>query len=218
MPDPIHQPLDDTAARQRRRGAWLHHVTQWHWMSSAVCLVGLLLFAVTGITLNHAGQIEATPHTLTHQADLRPATIEGLRGRATQTEAGPLPATVRRELEARWNLRLPATDAEWTPDEIYLDLPRPGGDGWLAIDLHSGEALYEQTNRGWIAYFNDLHKGRDTGAVWRWFIDVFAAACVVFSATGVVLLLLHGNRRRITWPTVGLGLVLPLLIALLFIH
>src|SRR5690554_7153023 len=42
---------------------------QWHWISSALCLAGMLLFAVTGITLNHAGQIEARPsvHTLEEQ-------------------------------------------------------------------------------------------------------------------------------------------------------
>jgi hypothetical protein len=42
---------------------------QWHWISSALCLAGMLLFAVTGITLNHAGQIEARPsvHTLEKQ-------------------------------------------------------------------------------------------------------------------------------------------------------
>lgn len=32
---------------------------QWHWVSSALCLAGMLLFAVTGITLNHATDIEA---------------------------------------------------------------------------------------------------------------------------------------------------------------
>ncbi|NIV36045.1 MAG: hypothetical protein GWN58_43325, partial [Anaerolineae bacterium] len=34
---------------------WLGTLRQWHWISSALCLVGMLLFSVTGITLNHAG-------------------------------------------------------------------------------------------------------------------------------------------------------------------
>ncbi|HEY6528976.1 MAG TPA: PepSY-associated TM helix domain-containing protein, partial [Cellvibrionaceae bacterium] len=37
----------------------LGSVRQWHWMSSAVCLIGLLAFSITGITLNHAAQIPA---------------------------------------------------------------------------------------------------------------------------------------------------------------
>jgi hypothetical protein len=32
-----------------RRAFWLKHLHQWHWVSSAACLVGMLLFAITGI-------------------------------------------------------------------------------------------------------------------------------------------------------------------------
>ena len=33
----------------------------WHWISAAVSLLGTLLFAVTGLTLNHASSIAAEP-------------------------------------------------------------------------------------------------------------------------------------------------------------
>jgi len=33
----------------------------WHWISAAVCFAALTLFTVTGITLNHATAISATP-------------------------------------------------------------------------------------------------------------------------------------------------------------
>src|SRR3546814_10183324 len=52
-----------------------------------------------------------------------------------------------------------AGEAEWSADEVYLALPRPGGDGWVSIDRHSGEVSSEATSRGWISYLNDLHKG-----------------------------------------------------------
>ena len=107
---------------------------------------------------------------------------------------------------------------EWSADEIYLSLPRPGGDGWLSIDRASGEVDYEVTRRGAVAYLNDLHKGRNAGPVWGWFIDVFALACLVFSITGLFLLKFHAARRASTWPLVALGLVLPVLLALIFIH
>ena len=42
-------------------------------------------------------------------------------------------------------------------------------------------------------------------------------ACV-FSVTGLLILKMHAANRPSTWPMVGLGLVLPLLLALLFIH
>lgn len=49
-------------------------------------------------------------------------------------------------------------------------------------------------------------------------LDLFAVACTVFCITGLFLLHLHARQRRMTWPLVGLGLMIPLLIALLLIH
>ena len=49
----------DPLSTQQRRGFWLRTLHQWHWISSAICLIGMLLFAFTGITLNHAADIAA---------------------------------------------------------------------------------------------------------------------------------------------------------------
>jgi hypothetical protein len=77
---------------------------------------------------------------------------------------------------------------------------------------------YESTDRGWISYLNDLHKGRNAGAVWSWFIDIFALACLIFSITGLFLLKMHAGQRGATWPMVALGIVVPLVLAIIFIH
>ena len=84
--------------------------------------------------------------------------------------------------------------------------------------MATGEAEHESTDRGWVAYFNDLHKGRNAGPWWSWFIDLFAVAALVFSLSGLFLLQMHARHRPSTWPMVGLGVLLPLLIALLLIH
>ena len=109
-------------------------------------------------------------------------------------------------------------DAEWSAAEIYLPLPRPGGDGWVSIDRETGAVSSEVTDRGWISYLNDLHKGRNSGTVWKWFIDIFVLACVVFSFTGLFLLQLHAAKRPSTWPLVGAGLAIPAFLAAFFIH
>jgi len=194
---------------------WLGTLRQWHWISSALCLVGMLLFAVTGITLNHAGQIESRPQVQTRAALLPESLLGSLQ--ADVPEVG-LPASLREWLEQTLEVGLAGREAEWSDGELYVALPRPGGDAWLSLSLESGELEYESTDRGWIAYFNDLHKGRNSGEAWSWFIDFFAAACVVFSLTGLLLLQRHAGNRPSTWPLVGLGLVVPLLLALLFIH
>lgn len=194
---------------------WLGTLRQWHWISSALCLAGMLLFAITGITLNHAGQIEARPQVQQTQAQL-PAELQAQLLQQTPSEG--LPLALRQWLEQSLKVRLDGRSAEWSDGELYIALPRPGGDAWLSLDLHSGELEYEATDRGWIAYFNDLHKGRHTGTAWSGFIDIFAAVCVMFSLTGLLLLHRHAGSRPSTWPLTGLGLLLPLLLALVFIH
>ena len=206
-----------------RRAYWLKTLHEWHWVSSALCLVGMLLFSVTGITLNHAGQIEAKPAVTQRTATLEPALraqLEKLQPEVQQAHQGkaPLPAELQRWAQQQWQVDTTERDAEWSADEVYLSLPRPGGDAWMRISLGDGAAEYELTDRGWISYLNDLHKGRNTGAAWRWFIDIFAAAALVFSATGLLILKMHAGKRPFTWPMVGMGLLVPLLLALLLIH
>ncbi|HEY0179348.1 MAG TPA: PepSY-associated TM helix domain-containing protein [Dokdonella sp.] len=202
---------------RRLRAFWLKTLHQWHWISSALCLIGMLLFAATGITLNHAGQIESTPHVDTRKAEV-PKDLLARALASPHAQRAPLPAALAGWLAERWSVQAGAREAEWSDDEIYLSLPRPGGDGWVSIDANSGVATYEVTDRGWLAYLNDLHKGREAGPLWGWFIDVFAVACLIFSLTGLCLLYLHARQRTATWPLVALGLVVPLLIAILFIH
>jgi hypothetical protein len=204
------------ASTQQRRGFWLRTLHQWHWISSAVCLIGMLLFAATGITLNHAAKIEAGPQVANQAAQLPPALLAGL-GERKEGNA-PLPPAVSDWLGDRLSIAIGARAAEWSEEEIYLSMPTPGADAWLSIDRASGAVEYESTDRGWISYFNDLHKGRNAGPAWSWFLDIFAVACLVFCITGLFLLQMHAKQRRMTWPYVGLGLVIPLLLALLFIH
>ncbi len=203
------------ASSQQRRGFWLRTLHQWHWISSAVCLVAMLGFAITGITLNHAAQISAEPVVRAGKAKL-PAPL--LATLATPTSDKALPPAVADWLSSNIDTRVGTTPGEWSDDEVYLALPRPGGDAWLSIDRHSGALETEVTDRGWISYFNDLHKGRNTGAAWPWFIDAFAVACVVFAGTGLFLLQLHSRHRPGTWPVVALGLVIPVVLVVLFIH
>lgn len=201
------------------RSAWLKQLHQWHWISSALCLIGMLLFSFTGITLNHASQIEAKPVIVSRTGELPAGLREALaptEGEADRKAAVPAPA--RAWLDKELGRAFDDREAEWSRDEIYLALPRPGGDAWLRIDRTTGEYEYEDTARGWISYLNDLHKGRHAGVAWSWFIDLFAVACLLFSITGLLILKFHAVSRPSTWPLVGLGLVIPALLALLLIH
>jgi len=199
------------------RAFWLRQMRQWHWISAALCLIGMLLFAVTGITLNHAGQIEARPAVSDRVATIPQPLLEQMRampGNGKDTVSDTISKWVSDEM--RIDIR--GREAELSPNEIYVALPRPGGDAWLSLDRQTGEARYELTDRGWISYLNDLHKGRNTGAVWSLFLDLFAIACIIFCVTGLVLLQLLSHARPSTWPLVGLGFIIPALIAIFLMH
>src|SRR5690606_1950117 len=138
----------------KRRAWWLKTLHRWHWISAAVCLFAMLLFSVTGITLNHAGRIEATPSVRTDVRELPEALRTALEGRDGESE---LPAELVRWIQSQWPVRIDGRKVEWANGEIYVSMPRPGGDGWIAVDTVTGEATWESTDRGWIAWLNDLH-------------------------------------------------------------
>jgi uncharacterized protein len=183
----------------------------WHWISAAVCFAALILFTVTGITLNHASSFSATPVVKNHEAKLTPPVL----GVFTAADANaPLAAPLRDWLEKEFDIDLGDASAEWSEEELYISAPGPGRDAWISVDRASFVARSETTDRGWLSYFNDLHKGRNTGLVWTLFIDLVAAACLFFALTGLVLLWIQARQRKSTWPLVtgGVGLVIVLMI------
>ncbi|HTN40555.1 MAG TPA: PepSY-associated TM helix domain-containing protein [Asticcacaulis sp.] len=196
-------------------GFWRNQLRQWHWISSAISLMGLLLFAITGFTLNHATQIEAEPKVTRIERRLPPTTLVGL---ASVTANVPLTPVQAKAIRGATGVDVRGATVDADDDGIYLTLSAPGADSTLEISRIDGNATYERTDRGLIAVLNDLHKGRHSGPVWALFIDLIAIACVVFAITGFGLLWLYSRGRRVTWPLVALGIVLPFIIFLLFVH
>jgi uncharacterized protein len=207
------------AARKSRKARtfWLKQLHTWHWISAAVSLAAMLLFAVTGITLNHAASISAEPVTTQSSGTLPPALLAKLPPSGDGN--APLPPEIADAVAKAVPLDPAGHAADWSDEgEVYVAMPGPGRDAWVSIERESGAISAESTERGWISYINDLHKGRNTGDAWFWFIDVFAVACLVFTITGLFLLQLHSKHRPSTWPLVGLSLAIPVVIAIFFIH
>jgi uncharacterized protein len=200
----------------RRRMQLYRTMHLWHWISAAVCFAALALFTVTGITLNHADAISAQPDVTTGQAQLPEALRAKVAAGANESPAPPTEIATWAEDEFKLSLR--DATAEWSEDELYISAPGPGRDAWVSIDRASGTAKFEATDRGWLAYFNDLHKGRNTGITWKIFIDVVAAAVLFFSITGLVLLWIQARQRKSTWPLVGGGVVLVTALMIFFAH
>ncbi|MET3668024.1 PepSY-associated TM helix domain-containing protein [Caulobacter sp. 1776] len=206
-----------SAADQHRRSFWLKQLHQWHWISAALSLIGMLLFAITGFTLNHASQIEAKPVVVSRKATL-PPDLKALLAKGPEEGKRPLPVQLEPFLDKAVGADVAGREGEWSADEVYVALARPGGDAWVSIDRATGAVEHEKTTRGAISLLNDLHKGRNAGKAWGWFIDIFAGACVIFAVTGLILLQFHARARPLTWPLVGLGLAAPVILVILFVH
>jgi len=50
------------------------------------------------------------------------------------------------------------------------------------------------------------------------FIDLFAIAALVFSATGLLIMKMHAASRPMTWPITALGVLIPALLAIWMAH
>lgn len=201
-----------------RRSAWLKLLMQWHWISSAVSLVGMLLFAASGITLNNAEIFESSSVRVQRHSGVVPASLLAELKALPSKPDSALPSSLNQWLKSNWDMVISPKVIEWSQEEVFVDLKSPGKDSVLTVDLNTGAVEFEATDYGWVAYFNDLHKGKNAGRVWGWFITLFGVACVVFSITGLLILQVHARARWKVWPVTALGLLVPLLLMVLFVH
>lgn len=209
-----------TKSGKKRRKAFLtKQFYLWHWVSGAVSLTAMLLFALTGITLNHAEDIKSKPKITTAECQLPSVMLSMLRYEEGEKDTETyLPQKISKFIQTNINIALQDKLGEWSEYEIYFELARPGNDAWLMIDRETGEVSYEKTNRGVISFMNDLHQGRNTSTAWSWYMDIFSVACIIFTVSGLALLYVHAKRRPSTWPIIALGTVIPIIIIIFFIH
>jgi uncharacterized protein len=139
----VQPPQPVELLRQQRRAFWMRQLHQWHWISSALCLMGLLLFALAGIILNHARQIEVAGQVTHRHVMLSSGRYAAIDGDDERKAA--LPVDVVAWLDDSLQAHVAGRAAEWSADEICLPMPRPGGDGWLSIDRAGGMAEYESS-------------------------------------------------------------------------
>src|SRR5262245_7409009 len=98
---------------QKKRAFWLKHLHQWHWMSAAACLVGMILFSITGLTLNHAALIPATPKVTSIHARLPARLAADLRRIAADhaDSKAPLPEDVSQWIAEQMSVRVAGVEA-----------------------------------------------------------------------------------------------------------
>lgn len=189
------------------KGKFYNLFRKIHWISSAICLAGVLFFTVTGITLNHASVFEANP---SNRIESFTVTTDDI-ARLNQSQQRIIDALALTEQYT--GLSSPKS-IEDNDTEFFFDFPFPGGYKTVTIDTQASHIEVVHASNGLIAILNDLHKGRHANLMWIIFIDACSVLILLFCLSGLILLYQHAPKRRLTWPLTGLGLLLPVILAL----
>jgi len=164
----------------------------------------VLLFAVSGLTLNHRdfgwGDPEITKSTLNVPGSLL---------------VKPVQAAIVNQLRGALGIRSQVTDYHEDPEQIQVTFAVPGKRTVINIHLPDGVSEVESVTRGFLGKIDDLHKGFDSGRTWYWIIDIAAVILIVSSITGMITLLALRARRRSGFIVGSLGVALVFVIYLL---
>lgn len=192
---------------------WFSLARVIHVYLSMALLILLALFCITGILINHNSWL-SKQHT-DHIVEMTlPKNIDAyFEKTAEQFFEDPPLDVLQQHLKKTYNLH-PINDIALDADagEIIFDYKLPAGYA-SAILLFEDQSMELEYRKGsWLTIMNDLHKGRNTGAVWSWVIDISAAAMLLFSMAGLVILLQNKKYRRTGLICGLIGLLTPLLI------
>ena len=100
---------------------------------------------------------------------------------------------------------------DYLPDagELTLDYPLPAGYAFVTVILEEQLVEVAYKKGSFIGLLNDLHKGRYSGKLWQWLIDISAGFMLLFSITGLVILLQNAKHRRLASWLVIMGTFTP---------
>ena len=196
-------------------------VQQWarrlHIYISMALLLVVLFFAITGITLNRPHLfVSQSPDVIEQQLSIPTALLGSEKGRFVPDRSALITYLAKHSnvsgTPSAIDIFTDVDGDELLEGEISLDYKGPGYNATVFIDMTTAKATIESTHYGVIAVLNDLHKGRNSGEVWRWFIDITALLMVMFVLTGVCLLIPKKKTFHTSLKWMGLGSVISLLI------
>ncbi len=72
-------------------------------------------------------------------------------------------------------------------DRVEIYFVRPGEEIHVEIERETGATTVRSENEGWAGVVMDLHKGKNTGKLWSYIIDVLSVMLVIASFTGLIL-------------------------------
>ena len=161
-----------------------------HIYLSIALFVILVFFSITGITLNHVDvfttEAEITSITVNSIPEF-PLDPSGLISNSPELASF---------VENEFGVNLEKASLSHDGNLLFIDFRGPGATAFIEIDQDQKTAFGEKSDYGLIAMLNDLHKARDTDALWKWLLDISSILLVLFSIAGFILLLPNKYRFK----------------------
>ncbi len=193
--------------KQNRMKRKLAEWSRWlHIYLSMFSFVIVLFFAVTGLTLNH---LDWFPEK---------ESLEEVDGKLDASWVNGSDTMLVKKMEivelfrAKYGVNGLLNDFRIDETEVSVSFQGPGYTADVFIDRSKGTFHLTERSLGFVAWINDLHKGRDTGQGWKWVIDFSAIFMSLISLTGIILLLFLKKKRinGIIWLVAGVAVVVLL--------
>lgn len=181
---------------KRKNKSFVFKLFRWlHVYSSTALFTLLVYFSITGIFLNHRWYDESNNVLSEQEFSLSSAQLKSW-GLEEGVNYSPDLSAIGRYLQAEFNLPVAlSVDLDDQAGDVIFEYKVPAGfaSAWV---ISKDKVLIIETESGSsVGVLNDLHKGRHSGGVWFWLIDISAVLMVLFSITGMVILF-HGKKYR----------------------
>jgi hypothetical protein len=179
----------------------LASISRWLHVYLSMASFGILLFfAATGLTLNHQDWFAGQHRTKQSHGLLDSRWVNGTVDKLQVVEF------LRRK-----GVHGAVDDFRIEDAQFAVSFKGPGYQADVVID-RAGRYELTETNAGLAAILNDLHKGRDTGAVWSGIIDASAVLMSALSLTGLILIFYLHKRRLPGMLLLGAGCLMACLV------
>jgi hypothetical protein len=169
--------------RLARYSRWLHVYV------SMASFVVVFFFAVTGLTLNHIEWFAGSERTTEVKGTLDPGWTK------TADDKDVKKLEIVEHFRKAHGVHGEVSDFRLDEAQCSVSFKAPGYAADVFIDRGTGAYELTVSKMGFAAIVNDLHKGRDSGPVWKAMIDLSAALLTFVSLTGLILIyFIHKHR------------------------
>lgn len=180
-------------------------------------LFGLLLFfCLSGITLNHRWYGSDATSTL-NEIPLNSDLLDRW-GLADENSWRPNLNEIGQYFNDAYDFGAAhSIDIDEDYREVVLNFKVPAGFAMAIVSARDKNIILEIERGAVLGVLNDLHKGRHSGSVWFWLIDVSAGLMCIFAITGMIILF-QGKKFRMSGSLLAFfGLATPICIYLFFV-